>query len=138
MKLASYPSRRTGPAHVRDCGCDALPWQDCGCHAWDAGLSLDRVIERAQLDMTQYPDETQERRESAGQAQNGRSNEQRQEPHKSAGDAGAARPPLNVLLVLARCRRMAEREMSRGRKHAKEAKRLIADIEAVAQGGLPC
>jgi hypothetical protein len=113
MKLASYPARRTGPAHVRDCGCDALPWQDCGCHAWDVGLSLDRVIERAQLDMTQYPDEP-------------------------APVVAEQLPPLNVLMVLARCRRMAEREMSRGRKHAKEAKRLIADIEAVAQGGLPC
>jgi hypothetical protein len=123
MKLASYPARRTGPAHVRDCGCDALPWQDCGCHAWDAGLSLDRVIERAQLDMTQYPDEPATENFL---------------PVSTIASTPPERPPLNVLMVLARCRRMAEREMSRGRKHAKEAKRLIADIEAVAQGGLPC
>jgi hypothetical protein len=137
---------RTGPAVVQSCGCAALPWQECGCkkpehfhlavnrnvaapeiEPWDAHLSLARVIERQQLDMTQYPDEPE----------NGRSHEKRQERHRTAGDAGATRPPLNVLLVLARCRRMAEREMSRGRRYAKEAKRLIADIEAVAQGGLP-
>jgi hypothetical protein len=114
VKLLSYPSRRTGPAQVKSCGCNVLPWEACECEKpWDAGLSLDRVIERAQLDMTQYPDEP-------------------------APVVAEPRPPLNVLMVLARCRRMAEREMSRGRKHAKEAKRLIADIEAVAQGGLPC
>jgi hypothetical protein len=122
MKLASYPSRRTGPAHVRDCGCDALPWRDCGCHAWDAGLSLDRVIERAQLDMTQYPDEPAT---------------ENLPPVSTIASTPPERPPLNVLMVLARCRKVAAYNLYDGGKRARAARKLIAEIDAIAQGGLP-
>lgn len=37
---------RTGPAEVRSCGCDVLPWEPCQ-HHWDAGKSLECVIAEA-------------------------------------------------------------------------------------------
>jgi hypothetical protein len=55
-RISTKDFGRTGPPVVLSCGCDVLPWEECGCTAWDKGLSLDRVMETAQLEMTFYPE----------------------------------------------------------------------------------
>ena len=48
MKADSRSFGRTGPLVPVSCGCNVLPWDDCQHTAWDAGKSLQRVIEQAQ------------------------------------------------------------------------------------------
>lgn len=45
QRINSQSFGRTGPAQVRHCGCDALPWEDCKHTAWD---SPDRTMDVAE------------------------------------------------------------------------------------------
>jgi hypothetical protein len=110
---------RTGPAQVLSCGCGALPWEPCECEPWDTHLSLDRVIERAQLEMTEYPDEPYS------------------EPAKPvlAASTAEALSVSRMRSLLGQCRQVARWS---ARKHGYKgdlARTVVTSIDRILQGG---
>ena len=110
MKVDSRSFGRTGPLVVqRLCDCDVLPWIDCEHTAWDAGKSLQRVIEQAH---TPTPS-------------------QMEIALPSPSERG-----VKAQLLLGRARHLLQVHVWNGGKVAGKAAVLIKEIDAL--GSMPC
>lgn len=106
---------RTGPLVVqRLCDCNVAPWTDCEHTAWDAGKSLQRVIEQAQA-----PTPSQMEMELS-----------------SAPDRAAQ--GLRALMLLERVRPILNRDAHQTRKVTRRERALALLAEIDALGSLPC